>query len=161
MTFAVVVCPRCRLPWAVDARHASASCPSCHKGVDLAHRTKLWEGPDAAEAQRQAAHHRAQMGSRTIAATVSLYQPKARVPPRHDSLAEEAAAAGRGIANKGSRAEMVAAALGRNGPMPHADLVQALRLAGLDGERAEAEVTRMLAADLLLEPKAGHYRVLA
>jgi hypothetical protein len=159
MSFAVVVCPGCREPWAVEARHDSAACPGCRKSVELAHRTKLWEGADAREAQRQAAHHRAQMAGRTVSATVSLFQPKAR-SVRHDSPAEEAAATARGIANKGARAEMVAATLGRGGPMPHADLVQALQLAGLDAERSEAEVTRMLAMDILMEPKAGHYRVL-
>jgi hypothetical protein len=44
--------------------------------------------------------------------------------------------------------------------MAHADLVHALKLAGLDPDRAEAEVTRMLVMDILMEPKAGHYRVL-
>lgn len=159
MSFAVVVCPRCREPWAVEARHASASCPRCSKKVELAHRTRLWEGPDAQAARQQAADHRARMADRSMAATVQLFQPTERTP-RHDSPAEEAAAAARGIANKGSRAEMVAASLGRSGIMAHAHLVQALHLAGLDAERAEAEVTRMLAMDILMEPKAGHYRPL-
>jgi hypothetical protein len=159
MSFAVVVCPGCREPWAVESRHASAACPRCSKTVELAHRTKLWEGGDAREAQRQAAQHRAGMAGKTVSATVTLYQPRLR-EPRHDSPAEEAAAAAKGIANKGSRAELVAATLGRHGAMAHADLVHALKLAGLHPDRAEAEVIRMLAMDLLMEPKAGHYRVL-
>lgn len=159
MSFAVVVCPACREPWAVESRHASAACPRCSKKVDLAHRTKLWEGADAREAQRQAAQHRAALTGKTVSATVSLYQPRPRTV-RHDSHAEEAAAAAKGIANKGSRAEQVAATLDRHGGMAHADLVDALQLAGLDRDRAESEVTRMLAMDFLMEPKAGHYRVL-
>lgn len=159
MSFAVVVCPGCREPWSVEARHASAACPRCSKKVELAHRTKLWEGTDAREAQRQAAQRRADLAGKTVSASVSLYQPRLRTV-RHDSHAEEAAAAARGIANKGSRAEMVAATLDRHGAMAHAELVRALHLAGLDAARAEAEVTRMLAMDFLLEPKAGHYRVL-
>jgi hypothetical protein len=160
VSFAVVVCPSCREPWAVETRHASAACPSCRKPAELAHRTKLWEGTDAREAQRQAAHHRAQLATRTVSAAVSLYQPRPRVA-RHDSPAEETAASARGIANKGSRAEVVAATLSRAGPASHADLVGALQLAGLDADRAELEVTRMLAMDILLEPKAGHYRTLS
>jgi hypothetical protein len=160
VSFAVVVCPQCHAPWAVESRHASAACPRCRKGVELAHRVKLWEGTDAREAQRQAAQHHSQMAGKGVSAAVSVYQPTARVSC-HDSPAEEAAASARGIANKGSRAEMVAATLSRGGPATHADLIDALQLAGLDADRAEAEVTRMLAMDILLEPKAGHYRMLS
>jgi DNA-directed RNA polymerase subunit RPC12/RpoP len=159
VSFAVVVCPQCRAPWAVDVRHATAACPSCRKQVELAHRTKLWEGPDAREAQRQAAGHRTQMARKAVSPTVSIYQPTARTA-RHDSSTQEAAASARGIANKSARAELVAATLSRHGGVPHADLVQALHQAGLDPGRAEAEITRMLAMDILMEPKAGHYRVL-
>lgn len=161
MSFVVVACSSCREPWAVEARHATATCPKCSKNVELAHRTKLWEGLDAREAQQQAAHHRTRLASKGVSAAVSLYQPRPREAARHDSPAEEAAAAAKGIANKGSRAEMVAATLDRHGAMAHADLVRALQLAGLDSARAEAEVTRMLAMDILMEPKAGHYRLLA
>ncbi|HUR62601.1 MAG TPA: hypothetical protein VM286_09595 [Candidatus Thermoplasmatota archaeon] len=161
MSFAVVVCPACRSPWAVETRHASASCPSCKKGVDLAHRTRLWEGDDGLVAQRQAGLHRAAMADRSAPAGASLFQPAAGAL-RHDSPAEEAAAAARGIANKGARAEMVAGTLDRlQGPMAHAVLVRALQSAGLEPERAELEVARMLAMDILMEPKAGLYRMLA
>jgi len=160
MSFAVVVCPSCREPWAVEQRHASAACPSCHKKVELAHRTRLWEGTDAREAQQQAAHHRAELASKGLSARVSQYQPAPRTP-RHDSPAQEAAAAARGIANKGSRAEQVATTLARlRGAVPHAELVESLQLAGLEAERAEVEVARMLAMDILMEPKAGQYKVL-
>jgi hypothetical protein len=161
MTFAVVVCSACRAPWAVDARHATVSCPSCRKAVELSQRTKLWEGEDALVAQRQAGLHRAAMAAKTVSPAVSLFQPATRVV-RHDSPMEEAAAAARGIANKGSRAEMVAGTLDRlQGLTPHASLVHALQLAGLERERAELEVARMLAMDILMEPKAGQYRMLA
>jgi hypothetical protein len=162
VSFAVVACSSCRQPWAVEQRHATVTCPACRKTVELAHRTQLWSGQDAREAQRQAAHFRAELTGKGVSAKVSLYQPGQARPSRHDSPAEEAAASGRGIANKGSRAEMVASTLVRlRGPVPHAELVASLQLAGLDEARAEAEVTRMLAMDILLEPKAGQYRVVA
>ncbi|HEX2066273.1 MAG TPA: hypothetical protein VHI93_05605 [Candidatus Thermoplasmatota archaeon] len=160
MSYAVVACSRCREPWAVEARHATAACPRCQKTAELAHRTRLWEGLDAREAQRQAAHHRAQMAGKVASATVRLFAPRPPPAPRHDSPAAEAAASARGIANKSARAELVASTLSRAGHVSHASLLEALRLAGLDAERAEAEVARMLAMDVLMEPRAGHYRVL-
>jgi hypothetical protein len=85
----------------------------------------------------------------------------ARTLPRHDSPIDAAAALASGIRNRSERAQAAALALSRlQGLVTHADLVAALERSGLDGERAEAEVVRMLAADVLIEPRAGHYRAL-
>lgn len=80
---------------------------------------------------------------------------------RHDTAIDAAAASSRGIANKSQRAEMVALTLTRaTRDMAHADLVEALLRSGLDRERAEREVVRMLACDILTEPRAGRYKVI-
>jgi hypothetical protein len=77
---------------------------------------------------------------------------------RHDSPADAAAAKASAFAGKSQRAEAVALWLTRlNGPTPHLEFMQALEKAGLDAARAEAEVVRMLACDILFEPQAGRY----
>jgi hypothetical protein len=148
--FGVVSCSGCRAPWAVELRNAAATCPACRTGNELAGRRLLWAGDDAREAQ---------------AATAALRQgarPGPAFPagtPRHDSPVDAAAAKGRGIVNKSARAEEIARWLERLvGAMPHRSLSDALVRSGMDQDRAEAEITRMLAVDVLLEPRAGHYR---
>jgi hypothetical protein len=36
----------------------------------------------------------------------------------------------------------------------------AMAKAGIDGGRAEKEIVRLLATDLMMEPRAGHYRLI-
>jgi hypothetical protein len=156
--FAVVVCTPCRRPWVAELRHATASCPSCRTPYDLAARKPLWQGEDARAAQAAAAHHRAAMAG-GLAAVQGL-QPR-RAEPRHDSPADAAAAQAGGLVNLSARAEAVALWMTRlAGPVPHRALVEAMEKAGIDRARAEREVVRMLATDVMVEPKAGHYRVL-
>jgi len=154
----VVACSACRQPWAVELRHAAVSCPSCGTAVDLADRVKLWQGDSAADARAAAAHHRAAMAGGLPA--VQSLRPR-RPEPKHDSPADAAAAQASGIVNKSARAEAVALWMTRLvGLVPHADLVAAMGKAGLDADRAEREVVRLLATDLMVEPRAGSYRVL-
>ena len=158
MRFAVLACSRCRQPWAAELRHATVACPGCNAAADTARKTRLWEGDSAAEAQRAVAHHRAELagGGQAVAALL-----QARPAPRHDSPEEAAAAQALGIANKSQRAELVALWMTRLlGSAPHDRLLAALEHAGIDRKRAEAEVVRMLAMDILMEPRAGHYKVL-
>jgi hypothetical protein len=154
--FAVAQCG-CGNAWAVELRHAQAACPRCGAGIALEKARIAWRGDSAVEAQVAVGQLRLRCDPRAEAAVASLRRASV---PRHDSPVEAAAARGAGIANKSSRAELVALALSRlTGMAPHDDLVQALELAGLERRRADAEVVRMLAMDILLEPKAGHYRV--
>ena len=155
MTFAVARCGSCREPWAADLRHATAHCPRCRQKADLRSQPLLWQGETAQEAQAAVASIRG-AGSPDIA---RLSERPAHALPRHDSPTDAAAARGAGIRNKSDRAEAVALALTRlSGAAAHDDLVAALEKSGLDRERSEAEVTRMLAADRMMEPKAGYYR---
>lgn len=150
--FGVALCPGCRAPAAVELRHASVACPRCRTSIDLASSKMVWQGDDARAAQDAAA-----TASQRLAGQPAPSRPE-RVP-RHDSPADAAAAQGKGIINKSARAEAVALWLDRiAGPVPHRMLVDALMRSGLDQDRAEAEITRMLAMDLLMEPRSGHYR---
>lgn len=156
--FAVVACSACRKPWAVELRHATATCPSCRSSVDVATRAQLWAGDDAREAQAAVAHHRAALAGGAQA--VAALQPH-RAEPKHDSPADAAAAQAVGIVNKSARAEAVALWLTRLcGMASRRDLLEAMAKADLDRGRAEKEIVRMLATDVMVEPRAGFYRVL-
>lgn len=160
MTYAVTACGQCREPWAVDLRQATARCPRCKAQADLRSSRHLWQGDLPQEAQAAAAALR--LGPGQAAAIERLSRPPARQLPRHDSATDAAAAQAAGIVNRSERAERVAEALTRLcGLAAHADLACALEKAGLDPKRAEAEIVRMLACDLLVEPRAGMYRSLA
>lgn len=155
MAFAVVTCSRCKEPWALELRHATATCPRCQAKVEVAKRRRLWEGDDAREAQAAAAQARL-----TGAAGPEAVLLTPQKVPRHDAPVGAAAAAGRGITNLSQRAEAVAVWLCQEGPASDGDLTDALVAAGLDAERAGKEIVRMLACDHLYEPRAGHYGVL-
>lgn len=159
--FAVVACSACRQPWAVELRHLGATCPACQEPVELRERVRLWAGDDAREAQAAVAHHRAALaGGAPALAAVAAAAPR-RPAARHDSPTDAAAAQAAGIVNKSARAEAVALWMTRLvGAVPHADLVAAMAKADIPPDRAEREVVRMLAMDLLMEPRAGQYRVL-
>ncbi len=143
----------------MELRHATVSCPRCHKRVEVKRRTRLWQGDDLKEARSAVALHRAAaaQGTSLEAASFSL-RPDAPVP-RYDDPVDAAAAKGRGTTNKSDRADLVLLWLTRlQEDVPHDDAIRALRRSGLDAERAEKEVVRMLAGDVIFEPRAGSYR---
>lgn len=153
--FAVLACP-CGQPWVAETRHAQATCPGCGGRADVATRKHLWHGDDASAARQAAADARA----RAAGADPHLLAPAPR-EARHDSPEDAAAAQAKAILNRSDRAEAVALWLTRLvGQASHAQLLDALGRAGLDPVRAEREVVRMLAMDYLMEPRAGHYRVI-
>jgi hypothetical protein len=155
MRFAVIPCP-CGERWAVETRHAKVTCPRCGTTADLAARTRLWQGDTALAARDAAGTLRAEAAG---APAVRLAGPSSA--PRHDSPADAAAAKANAITNRSDRAEAVALWMTRLVGQPsHADLVAALRKAGLDQSRAEREIVRMLAMDYLMEPRAGSYKVI-
>lgn len=161
MTYAVVACPGCRQAWAVDLQNANATCPSCRAKVELAAIRPLWQGDLPQEAQTVAASYRLAQGPGAAQAVQWLAARPARTLPRHDSPLDAAAASGAQVRNLSQRAEAVALTLTRlMGLVPHGDLLLALEKAGLVPERAEAEVIRLLATDVMVEPKAGFYRCL-
>lgn len=156
MPFAVVGCSHCHEPWAVDLRYDTSSCPRCGTKAELARRTRLWQGDDARDAQRAAADLRAGDGHATVTALADD-----RHLPRYDSPVDAAAAKAAAVVNQSQRADIVAWWLTRLvGDAGHDDYVTAMERAGLQPDRAEKEITRMLATDVIYEPRAGTYRVL-
>ena len=84
-----------------------------------------------------------------------------RPVPRYDTPVDAAAAKANAVVNKSQKAETVALWLTRlQETATHEDYLAALRKAGLDPDRAEKEITRMLAMDVIFEPTAGRYRCL-
>lgn len=78
---------------------------------------------------------------------------------RYDDPVDAAAAKARGTINKSERADLVLLWLTRlQASVAHDDAIRSLRRAGLDAERSEKEIIRMLAGDVIFEPKAGFYR---
>lgn len=139
---------RCGAPWAVDARHAQVTCPGCGKKQERRTRLPLWEGDAPLEAREAVA--RLRQGARAL--------PNVPRMARHDSPADAAAAQARTIVSVGRRAEATATWFARvHGTMSHDELVAALEKAGIPTDRAGKEIVRMLATDILTEPRAGRY----
>ncbi len=83
-------------------------------------------------------------------------------PVRHDSPADAAAAKARDVTNASERAETVALWLTRlMGSADEDTYLDTLQKAGLTRDRASKEIVRMLACDVIYEPKAGHYAALS
>lgn len=158
--YAVVACSGCKQPWSVALRGRTASCPRCTRRVELDRRTRLWEGDDAREARSAAASLRAALaqGIPVEVANRRLREADPEPVVRHDSPVDAAAAQARRTTNLSERADEVAAWLSRLlGPTDHDTFVAALEKAGIPRPRAEREVVRMLAADVIYEPRAGSY----
>ncbi len=158
MRFAAIVCPDCRRAWTVERRHETVTCPRCGHTTAQASRKPIWTGDDVSGAQEALTLHHG--GIAALAASQRPPNRAARLP--HDSAVAAAASRGTGIINKSERAEAVARALA-SAPQTagHADLRLALEHAGLERERAESEIVRMLATDILMEPRAGQYTLVS
>ncbi len=157
--YAVIACSACRMPWLIELRHATASCPRCQKRVDVARRTRLWQGEDQRQAQAAVAAHRAAMATgQPVAQIVEALRPEEPLA-RHDDPLDAAAAQARQARNLSERADLLALWGTRlMDGLDHDILMEGLRRAGLPGERAAKEIVRMLATDVIFEPRPGHYR---
>lgn len=164
MSFVVIACSRCRNAWSVDVATATSRCQGCGRQTIVASRRRLWQGDDARAAATAAGAIRAAIAqgrppdeAATVAAALA---PPAR-DAKHDSPLDAAAAKARAFVNQSQRAEAVALWLTRLiGAATEDDYVAALRRAGLSGRRAEKEIIRMLACDVIIEPAPGRYRAL-
>ncbi len=105
-----------------------------------------------------AAHRAAVAQGTTLEAAQFVLKPDKPVP-RYDDPVDAAAAKARGTINKSERADIVLLWLSRlQETAEHDDAIRSLLRAGLDADRAEKEIIRMLACDVIYEPKAGSYR---
>jgi hypothetical protein len=124
----------------------------------------LWQGGSAHEAATAAAAVRAAiLQGRTpedAATAVAAIAPAPR-DARHDSPLDAAAAKARAFVNKSQRADAVALWLTRLlGAATEDDYLATLHRAGLSAPRAEKEILRMLACDVIFEPSPGRYQAL-
>jgi hypothetical protein len=163
MGYAVISCG-CKNAWAVELRHFSSKCTRCGRSSPIAKRQRHWTGDDAKEAGIAASAIRMGLAQGTpldqLVEQVMELQSNPR-PVRHDSPIDAAAAKSREVINASERAEIVALWLTRLlGPSSDATFREALEKAGLEAERAEKEVIRMLACDVIYEPKMGYYAAL-
>ncbi len=163
MRYAVVGC-QCGNTWALELRHATATCTQCRQTVDVKRRRRLWQGNDLREAQAAAGSLRAARAqglpeTQAAAAALALQPEKPLV--RHDTPVDAAAAKAKSITNKSARAEAVALWLTRLLDRPdEATMLESMRRAGIEAVRAEKEIVRMLACDILYEPAIGRYAML-
>ncbi len=156
MRFAVIACSGCRTPWVIETRAGKVRCPNCTKAAEVKRRTRLWAGDDANEARVAAGEFRAKMvwGE-------SAPAPPTPQPARHDDPLDAAAAKASGVRAVTAKAEAVALWLTRlMGEASHDEYVEAMGRAGIPRQRAEKEVVRMLATDVVFEPRTGSYRLL-
>ena len=131
-------------------------CPRCGATAKPSERVHLWSGDSARDARAAVASLRAEAAG--ASPLLLVREPR---EARHDSPEDAAAAQARAITNRSDRAEAVALWMTRLVGQPtHGQLVEAMLKAGLDKARAEREVTRMLAMDYLMEPRAGSYKVI-
>lgn len=163
MRYAVVGC-QCGNAWSVELRHATTTCQKCRSTLDLKRRRRIWQGDDMREAQAAAGRFRTALAQglpeKESERAMQVLEP-AQPLVRHDSPLDAAAAKAVGIINKSARAEAVALWTTRLlGPTGEDDLMQCMGKAGLDAARAEKEIVRMLAMDIMYEPKVGHYAML-
>jgi DNA-directed RNA polymerase subunit RPC12/RpoP len=156
--YAVIACSQCRNPWLIELRHTNVACPGCRHRVAVARRTRLWQGDSMNEAQQAVALHRAAFAQDTniVAAAAIMRMPSPLA--RHDDPLDAAAAKCKAIRNASARADELGKWLTRLvGQASHDTWLDGLSRAGLDPERAQKELVRMLATDVIFEPRAGFY----
>ncbi len=96
-------------------------------------------------------------GQDPVVVAAALRGPEPLV--RHDDPLDAAAAKARAVRNLSERAELLALWGTRlMDGLDHDILMEGLRRAGLPGDRAQKEIVRMLATDVIFEPRPGQYR---
>lgn len=152
--YLVIACPRCRRARVVEQGRKTASCSSCTRTLELADLRASYLGPILQEAQEAAGRLNAKLSGREEEYVAAMVLP-AIPAPRHDDRWNAAAAAARRVSGETARADAVARALGE---FEDGELAVAFELAGL--REAGRHLRRMLATDVIFEPRPGVYRAL-
>ena len=154
--FQVVACSRCRRARIVEQGRKQATCGGCNRTLTLRDLRAFATTPSIAEAQSAVAVVNARLAGREreLAAAFVPEAPRAR---RHEDRFAEAAAAARRFSAEKDRADAIARALGS---FAEDDLVRAFHIAGIPAAKAAAHLARMLATDIVFEPRAGAYRAM-
>ncbi|MEA3199253.1 MAG: hypothetical protein QOE90_681 [Thermoplasmata archaeon] len=154
MLYAVVACSRCRRGFVVEEGRKQATCAHCSRTLDLANVRAFHRGEDLEEARAALGQLNARLSGRAEEYARAFVPPAPR-PASHDDAHQAAAAAARRAVSEKDRADAVARALGEFGLD---DLARAFALAGLPTQKAEAHLARMLAAQVVFEPRPLRYR---
>lgn len=155
--YLVIACPRCRRSRVVEAGKKSTSCGSCGRALALADLRPLASAGTLEEAQHAAGLVNARLVGREREFLASLL-PQEAPAARHDDPYDAAAAAARKASSESDRVDEVARALfARLGAFAEEDLEEAFHRAGIPAYRLESHLVRMLATNVLYEPRAGRY----
>lgn len=156
--YLVVACPRCRRARVVEQGKKTTQCGSCGRSLVLQDLRAHFLGDGFEEASAAAGMLNARLAGREeefLAALVPAPSPAAR----HDDAYGAAAAAARKANSEKDRADAVARALSaRMVDFGEQDLARAFEMADLKG--AEKHLARMLATQVVFEPRSGRYAAL-
>lgn len=164
MTFAVVACPYCRRAKTFEVGRKTTQCAHCMKTLKLEHLKVFHRSDDLAEVQRAAGELNARYSG--LGATQEFHRAMeaaeeargAAPDDRGDPWAPVVRAA-RVQSAEVPRADAIARALTeRDGDWDDDLLAEAFAMAGLKPEKAEPHLKRMLATNVVYEPRPGRYR---
>lgn len=154
--YLVIACARCRRALVAESGRRQAACPSCGRAVVLAD-VRAFLSTDALDAAREAAGRlNARLAGREHE-FAAAFVPEAPPAVRHDDRFQAAAAAARRAMSEREKADAVARALGEFG---EEDLARAFEDADLRSGKIGAHLARMVATEVVFEPRPGLYRAL-
>lgn len=152
--FAVVACSRCRRTLIVEEQRKQASCAHCSRSLDLANLKAFHRGDDLEEARAVMGRLNARMSGREEEYVRATAPPVPRAP-RHDDKLHAAAAAARKVKSEKDRVDAIARSLS---DFAREDLAAAFALCQLPADRVDAHLARMLATQVVFEPRPLRYR---
>lgn len=159
--YLVVACSRCRRARVVQQGRKSAPCAACGRSLDLPNLRAFHQGEDLGEAQNAAGLVNAKLAGRERE-FAAAFIPAAPREVKHDDAWHAAAAAARKAESESDRADAAARALSAQAEkgFTEDDFGRALALAGVPMQRAAHHLGRMVATQVVYEPRPGRYRAL-
>lgn len=152
--YLVVACPRCRRAKIVEQGRQQSTCALCSRTLALADLRPFAAAETLDEAQAAAGLVNARLSGREREFAQALVPLPPRLVRHDDRYAAASAAARRAVSEK-DRVDAVARALS---DFDEDDLARAFAEAGLAVARAEGHLQRMLATDVVFEPRPGRYK---
>ena len=154
--FQVVACSRCRRARIVEQGRKQATCATCNRTLPLRDLRAFATTSSIEEAQSAVAVVNARLAGRERE-LAAAFVPTAPRPRGHEDRFAEAAAAARRFSAEKDRVDAIARALGA---FAEADLARAFHVAGIPADKVGAHLARMVATDVVFEPRAGAYRAM-
>lgn len=154
--FQLVACSTCRRAQVTERGRKQATCVRCSRTLDLQNLRAFLVTTSLEGAQQAAGMLNARLAGREAEYAQALILP-ARPAPRHDDRFAAAAAAARTATSEKDRADAIARALRE---FTESDLALAFKMTGLPAAKLETQLKRMLATDVVFQPRTGTYRIL-